>query len=149
MPRYWTSLICGALYLAAAPCQGEVYRWVDEHGQVHFEDQPRDSKTRKISPPAAPVDGAANHRQRMDKTRKLLNAYESERQQLREQEAERREKAQKQRRKCIRAKDDLRQFEESGSVYRLDRDGNRVYYSDAERDVQIQKYRQAIAKWCD
>lgn len=145
----WKSLSCVVFCLAAGPCQAEVYRWVDEQGQVHYEDQPRDSKTRKLSPPSAPVDGAAADSQRMEKTRRLLNAYESERQQAREEKAERRKQTEEQRRKCIRAKDDLRQYEESGSVYRLDGEGKRVYYSDAEREALIAKYREAIAEWCE
>ncbi|MCO6414545.1 MAG: DUF4124 domain-containing protein [Thiogranum sp.] len=146
---YWKRLACVVFCLAAWPGQAEVYRWVDEQGQVHYEDQPRDSKTRKLSPPSVPVDGAGGDSQRMEKTRRLLNAYESERQQAREEKAERRKQAEEQRRKCIGARDDLRHYEESGSIYRLDGEGKRVYYSDAEREALIAKYREAIAKWCE
>lgn len=145
----WKNLSCIVFCLAAWPCQAEVYRWVDEQGQVHYEDQPRDSKTRKISPPRVPVDGAAGDSRRMEKTRKLLNAYEAERQQARDEKAERREQAQERQRKCINAKDDLRQYQESGSVYRLDGEGKRVYLSNAEREALIAQYRQAVSEWCD
>jgi hypothetical protein len=138
---------CALLCLAIAPCHAEVYRWVDEQGQVHFDDQPPDSSTRSFKP-ASPSGQGGGEDQRMEKTRKLLNAYESERQQAREQAAERRENEEKRRRQCVEAKDDLRQYQEAGSLYRLDEEGKRVWYSNAEREALIAQYREAIAKWC-
>jgi hypothetical protein len=146
---YWKSLGCMLLCVLAMPCRAEVYRWVDEQGQVHYDDQPRDSKTREINPPAAPGGAAAGDSGRMEKTRKLLNAYEAERQQAREEKAERQAQAQERQRKCINAKDDLRQYQESGSVYRLDGEGKRIYLSNAEREALIARYRESIAKWCE
>lgn len=58
-------LVLGAMIvgLALAPAAADVYRWVDEQGQVHFGDRPpadKDSERVKTRPPAsAPTPAAA------------------------------------------------------------------------------------------
>lgn len=58
-------LFLGAMIagLALAPAAADVYRWVDEHGQVHFGDRPpadKDSERVKTRPPpSAPTPAAA------------------------------------------------------------------------------------------
>lgn len=58
-------LVLGAMIvgLALAPAAADVYRWVDEHGQVHFGDRPpadKDSERVKTRPPpSAPTPAAA------------------------------------------------------------------------------------------
>jgi len=37
-------LIC-LLIIFCAPCQAEIYKWVDENGKVHFSDTPREEGT--------------------------------------------------------------------------------------------------------
>jgi hypothetical protein len=137
-----------ALLLVAALCRAELYRWVDEAGQTHFADQPQYSQPHEIAvrpAAAAPADPV----QRMDKTRRLLNAFQVERQQQREANAKRQEETQQRRRNCIQARDNLRQASEAGNIYRLDASGNRIYLSEPERAAAIHRHQQAVAEWCD
>jgi hypothetical protein len=136
------------LLLTGPLCRAELYRWVDEQGRTHFADRPQYSQPHEIAvrpAAAAPADPA----QRMDKTRRLLNAFHLERQQEREAKAKRQDEIEKRRRSCIQATDNLRQYRESGNIYRLDENGNRVYLSESERASAIRKHRQAVADWCD
>jgi hypothetical protein len=138
----------GLSLLAATLCQAEIYRWVDKDGQTHFADQQRGRQPHEIglrSPSSARPDPQA----RLEKTRRLLNAIEMERQREREQAAERSEEAARRRDSCFQARDRLRQASESGGVYRLDQQGNRVYLSEAERAAAVAKYRKAVSDWCD
>ncbi len=136
------------LLLLAAPAVAEVYRWVDVQGQVHYEDRSQSQSAggmHSYTPPAAATE---NPQQRMDRTRKLLNAYEVERQQAREQREKQQEAREKRRRNCAIARDNLRQYQSYGSIYRLDQDGNRVYLDEQERNKLLQKSRDDIEKWC-
>jgi len=136
------------LLLVAGTAPAEVYRWVDEQGVVHFEDRPRSPDAgggRSYAPPAAVVDDS---QQRMDKTRKLLNAYQAERQQAREQKQQRQEEQAKRTRQCGIARDRLRQYQQYGAIYRLDDAGKRVYLSEQERAALVQQSRDDIARWC-
>lgn len=136
------------LPFVAGAASAEVYRWVDEQGQVHFEDHSQAQSAngaRSYAPPAAVVD---DPQQRMDKTRKLLNAYQAERQQAREQKQQRQQEQAKRTRQCAIARDRLRQYQQYGAVYRLDDAGKRVYLSEQERAALIQRSRDDIARWC-
>jgi hypothetical protein len=139
---FLTLLLCGQLSAHA-----EVYRWVDEHGQMHFGDQAREADTHAIKPHARPPT-QDNQQLRMQKTRKLLNAYQIERQQLREQKAEQKKQAKKRKRDCIKARDNLRQYTDYGNIYRLGEDGKRQYLSEKERAALVQRSREAVARLC-
>ena len=141
-------LLVGLMVTAVSPVAAEINRWVDENGQVHYDDQPRGQATRTFKSYASPSDSSSDPQKRMERTRKLLNAYQIERQQEREQKVKLEEEREKRKRNCIRAKDRLRQYQEWGSIYRLDKEGNRVYMSDGERDNAIQRSRESVAKWC-
>ena len=141
-------MLIGSLYLPVSVSHAEVYRWVDEKGQVHYADQAQGAGPRGIKTPAAPA-GQMNQQQRMEKTQRLLNAYQVERQQQREQAARQQEAEEKRARNCARARDNLRQYSEYGSFYRLDKDGNRVYLSEQERAESLRRSREAVKHWCD
>ena len=148
MKQMCSHSLFAALLVVASTCRAELYQWVDEHGQTHFADRPQHSQPHEIavrSAPALQPDSA----QRRDKTRRLLNAFQLERQQQREEKAKRQEETQQRRRNCVRAKDNLRQSSEAGSIYRLDDSGNRIYLSEPERAAAIRRHQQAVAAWCD
>jgi len=143
--------VCVLLVFAALPSSlsAEIYRWVDEDGQVHFEDRSKDqskSGVRRYTTPSSASDTPA---QRMEKTRKLLNAYEAERQQAREQQEKQKELAEKRKRSCMTARDNLHQYQSYGGIYRLDKKGNRVYISDQERITLLEQSREKVAEYCD
>lgn len=49
---------------------------------------------------------------------------------------------------CVTARDNLEQYRSHGSIYRLDDNGERVYYSEQERETLLQRGRAAVEKWC-
>ena len=127
----------------------QIYRWVDEDGKTHFSDKPVNS---------APVEKVEVDTQRnsygggdvLERQRELLDNYdEQDAQRQREQRAEAKEKAQQQRllSACNSAKDQLRRFEGS-ALYRLDAQGERVYYSEEARAELMAKYRAGVSKNC-
>lgn len=142
------SLLLLMLLSGQVGVHAELYRWVDEKGQVHFGDQARDATTHAIKPHSGPPkqdDG----RQRLYKTRKLLNAYQIERQQMREQQAKQKAAAEKQKRDCNRARDNLRKYTDYGNIYQLGDDGERVYLSAKERMALLQRSRKAVERLCN
>ena len=146
IPIFFKGLLVALLW-TQAPVRAEVYRWVDENGQVHFGDQSREARTYAIKPHSG-SSAQGDQQQRMHNTRKLLNAYQIERQQALEHQAEQKEKADKRKTNCNRARDDLRKYTEVGNIYRLGEDGEREYLSERDRASLLQRSRQAVAHWC-
>ncbi|MFQ5644234.1 MAG: DUF4124 domain-containing protein [Thiogranum sp.] len=124
------------------------YRWVDENGQVHYTDRKQGAQTQGIKPYATPGAAQAAPGERMEKTRRLLNAYRLEREQKREQKAAQKAAQEKRKKSCNRARDDVRRYNTYRRVYRLDDDGNRVYLSDQERTDLLQRSQEKVARWC-
>ena len=126
----------------------EIYRWVDENGKTQFSDRPLDNKTQKVK-----VDTQRNSYGGggvLERQRGLLNGYQAndakqlQNKKLAEQQAVRSERLQA---RCINAKDRLKNYQR-GSLYRLDSNGERIYYSEEERTAAIDKYEQSIQKNC-
>jgi hypothetical protein len=146
----WPKALVTALLLglaAPAPAAG-VYKWVDEQGRVHYGDRPRSVDNASAigieAPP--PVDAGASERAR--RRDKLLDAIAQERAEREAREhrlaSERREHAQI----CQRARQQLARYERSNLLYRKDKDGERQYFSDAERASHINTLREATARAC-
>jgi len=137
-----------ACLLACTTVNADVHKCTDAQGNVSYRDTPcGDVSTafKRRSPPAA----APNSDERMDKTRRLLRAYEEERQEKNEKQAEARAEKEKRVRNCALSKDRLRQFERAGRLYSLDKEGKRLYHSDAEREQSIARARASVAEWCN
>jgi hypothetical protein len=146
--RRCQNLVVILLLSGSVSVHADTYRWVDDSGQVHYTDQEQGGKPQGIKSYSTPSDTQAAPQDRMEKTRRLLNAYRLERQQKREQQAEQKAEQEKRRKNCNRARDNVRRYNSIGSIYQLDKDGNRVYLSEQERDSLLQRSREKIERWC-
>ncbi|MCB1856816.1 MAG: DUF4124 domain-containing protein [Gammaproteobacteria bacterium] len=145
----------GLVFLLASGLAGaDVYRWKDENGRVHFGDRPGAVRADKIDVPDGERVLEQDGQQQLDAERavsrqRLLDAYREEREsKQREQEArEARERERESR--CIYARDILRGYQESGSIYQPLASGERRYLSATERREEIDRARADVAHWCD
>jgi len=68
------SIFLGVLILGAmSNLRAEIYRWVDEHGQVHYEERTKAQSENGLQSYRPPAAAGQTPQQRMEKTRKLLN----------------------------------------------------------------------------
>ncbi|WP_422126463.1 DUF4124 domain-containing protein [Thioalkalivibrio sulfidiphilus] len=147
-----------ALVLAmalAAPAGAQIYRWVDEQGQVHFGDcaPPRCNSTEVRMAPGPSQEQLERAREERERQREAREQRELIQRQV--QEAERREQQQQERQQaqrrsyCQQARSELRILETPRPVFHVDEKGERVYLDDATRSTQIQQARQNVARFCD
>ena len=135
--------------LTSSQTLAQIYRWVDEKGQVQFSDRPVKGKaSSKIE-----IDTSKNSYgggDVLNRQRDLLDRYDQQDQKSQEnkKQAQREEQNQKKLESaCLRAKDQLASYER-GLIYTLDGQGERVYYSEEVRAQKIESYRQSITKNC-
>ena len=69
--RRKASLVLAIFLITPGVCAEDVYRWVDEHGQVHFGDHPPAGVQAEIVPPALPPGSGETQRQLQDYVRTL------------------------------------------------------------------------------
>lgn len=126
----------------------EIYRWTDKDGNTQFSDRPLNSKTKKVN-----VDTQRNSYgggRVLERQRDLLDEYQADDLQQQEEKQQAAKQAVKDKRllaSCNNAKDRLKNFQR-GALYRLDANGERIYYSEEERTDKLNKYQQSIEKHC-
>ena len=85
---------------------------------------------------------------REEKRERLLQSMEEDR--VEKQEIREKKKAvkEKNRQRCNRYRDQMRHYERASSLYKLDKDGNRVYMSDGDRARATKNLQANIKKYC-
>jgi hypothetical protein len=136
-----------ACMLASQQAGAEIYKCTDANGKVHYGDKPCKGESTVFTPKAGPkVD--ENVEARSEKTRQLLRAYREEDAQEKQKAAELKAENEKRVENCHLAKNRYQQIISAGRVYRLDKDGNRTDFTDAERAGAIASAQADIEKWC-
>lgn len=143
------ALLCllGAMLCINAPAEA-VYKWVDEHGKVHYGDRPGPAESTKIKvPDGLPAPSPATG-EREDKTRKLLDQYADERAERAALEAKRKADEAERKQNCAKARDLLDQYLHASYLYDVDASGERRPLSFEERTKAEAEAQKAVDQWC-
>ena len=142
-------LLCAVIAGAAVAAQAQqVFKWVDEKGRTHYGERPPEgakaSEVAKPTPPSDPSRAAAPD----DWKRKALEAKRDKAERDRgEQEREAQARVQRERR-CRNARVALDRLENVQGLYRYNDRGERVYYTDAEREPEKARAKADIREHC-
>lgn len=145
--KYLILLLCIILPLFT---HAGVYKWVDENGKVYYGDQPESTQPSieiniDDSPTAATPDDDIS---RAEKRERLLQSMEEDRLEKQEKRDKQQALKQQNRQKCNRYRDQMRHHERARAIYKLDKDGNRVYMSDSDRAKSTKNLQAKINKYC-
>ena len=138
------------LWLAAAGASAEVYKWVDEQGEVHYGDRPPVEGARADTlalPPAPSRDAEQVEREFM--RQRLLDAFEAERREAEQARTEAKAAKRDRELRCARLAEQLARFERANIVYNEGDDGERIYMSDEERRRAARQARDWMTRHCD
>lgn len=143
------SLIAAVALLAPLrpSCADEVYKSVDAQGHVVYSDRAATPTAQKSV--VHVIQGNPAEAARATRETNLLKAEENQRK--RDQDIESRNKAQQNHDKqvaCDRARNRYNSLKDANLLYRLDAQGNRVFYTDAEADARKQQAQQEMITAC-
>ncbi|WGL15576.1 DUF4124 domain-containing protein [Microbulbifer bruguierae] len=142
MRRIW---LLAAFSLALEAGAGELYRWVDEDGRVHFSDRPPvEAKAESLDGQLKPINSA-------DATRKIDFPDSSRAQQIERDYVQRRQaqEARDLHQRQIACNQARRQLEIlKGRVYFVDADGNQTTISERERAEKASALDALIHRHC-
>jgi hypothetical protein len=141
-------IVLGLLLLCGASARGEIYKCTDAAGAVTFSDHPCTGVTTYIGKKSASPE-AQGPDEHMQKTRRLLDALQQEREQAEQEKAQQKAAAEKRQHECLSARDYLRNVTQASNLYRLDDQGNRVIITDEERNRATDDAHARVAKWCN
>jgi len=136
-----------ASLLSSSVFSAGVYRWIDEHGNVQFGDNP--GQTKSAESVKMPVFKAADpaYLNHLQQQKKYLNARQEER----HKSAEKKEKQNSLKKamalKCKAAQDRLKMFTEHGRVY-VEEGSERRYLHGHEKDAGKKSANNDIRTYC-
>lgn len=140
------------LFLIAAPAFGQINKWIDEQGQVHYSDQPPppalrkqseqlDIKNRPAGAPSAQPKSTAE--KELDFRKRQAEATQD--QAKKDKEAA---DAKAKQENCDKARSNLRSLQDGGKSYSVNAQGERVYLDDKGREEAIRDAQKEIDNWC-
>ena len=136
------------ILLFSAASQAEIYKWVNEKGQIQYSDkQVNNAKQMDIAEEAGKVK-AISKQQRQEKRNKLLESFAAERKEKNKKQAKIKKKKKRLQKSCAWARDQLRQYQRASSLYNLDSKGNRITLSDKQREKTTRKLKASIRRHC-
>ncbi len=146
------TLIAFALSLAATSTlfASEIYKWTDEEGNVHYSDLPTGAageehlaiRSRPTDPALVQAEVQARVDDRTLRAEEEANAPQGPTPQ--EQRAEAREREEK----CNQYTERQIQFTQNRRIYRLDEDGERVYYDEEEMRASRARVDDLVEEYC-
>ena len=137
------------LFSAVTAQSAVIYKWVDEKGNIHFDDHPPAQDAEKIIIENAPRRDNEYHEQ-LDKQTKLLKIYQEEKQE-KEQEMEKNNKEKELRQdNCKTAKQNLNSIKTASFLYQATDDPrNPRILTKEERTSATARAEADVKHWCD
>jgi hypothetical protein len=135
--------------LLAEPVLAGIYKCTNADGSIQYTDTPCGESATAIRKPAAPTSPATTQDERMQKTRRLLDAMEAERNEEKRLAAEAKAAKEKRKRNCVLARDRYRRLTTASRLYDLDEEGNHVILNDTQRSQTEARAKADIERWCD
>ena len=142
------------ILLVALFAGAQVYKWVDEKGQVHFGDcPPADCEMEEMALPQGPSDEEIEAAQ--EELRKTLESRKSSDEAQQEQQrkdwseeyaGDLRESENFKR--CVEARYQVAVLERRGRAFKLDRNWTRIYLEDEDRPAEISRLKKRIKTHC-
>ena len=134
---------------------GQIYKWLDEDGNLHYTDSPpppgrvAEEVTVAPRPTAEDAGDARKHLERLIEDQEA--SYSASQKQKEEQEARRVEEQElevQRKKKCASSRQSLRALQTSRPVYSIDDRGEYVFLSDDERAATIKSFEKSVAENC-
>lgn len=153
MQRYALMLsVAVALAASGITLAGEIYKWTDENGNVHYEDRPLGGEaTQRVNIVSRSTDNAAVQAS-IDARRDRVAAREeaqAKRAEAETEAAKARAEAEDRQEKCSQYRARLESYLQSQRLYREDENGERTYLDEKQILEARAKVQGKIQEYCD
>ena len=140
-----------ALTFAGGATANEIYKWVDEDGNVHYEDRPSGASSEERIDLTYRRTSSAGVQRRVQARRDARSAREEEKSVAAAAAAEAAENAAAEdarQKACERSRARLESYLQSRRLYRTDANGERVYLDDTQREEARRKAEEQVTEFC-
>ena len=133
---------------SSAANSGQIYKWVDENGKVHFGDRPNSNQSQQeveLKPLNTVGSGDSS---RKTTQQKMLNSFQKRREEEAKNKQQQRQLRIANQQKCRMSKARLANIENASGVYTMGSDGKRKYYDSNKRENIVAKKKRDISRYC-
>ncbi len=129
---------------------GSVYKWVDEHGNTQFSQFPPEDQqpSERLNVKTQKSINSAQSKEKLTSMRQKLLESSVDRNTENEEEKLDKEKEQLRAKNCEKAKQNLRNIESNGRIYKALENGERHWYDVKERAEAIQSAKKDVKEFC-
>ena len=139
-----------AMAMAGTAIAGDIYKWTDEEGNVHFGDRPLGEQPERLAIQSKPTDPAKIQAMAQARSQAAAKAAEEaaaaqpEGPSEEELQAQANERAQK----CTTYRAQLQKYVTSRRLYREDESGERVYLDEGEMQAAREQVESRVEEYC-
>jgi hypothetical protein len=139
------------LLAMAGTASGQIYKWTDEDGNVHFTDKPVAEEAERVAIQSKRTDAAKVQAQVQARADAAAKAAEEEAAATPQgpTEEELQARLEERAKKCATYRERLQRFVQSRRIYREDEAGERVYLSEEEMQEAREKVENQVQEYCD
>ena len=149
IPYLRLSCLAFVLFFFANNSYGDVYKWIDKDGQVHYSQQPpAGQQAEMIKAPPPPAIDPAKAQKEIDTLIKQQSSQESEQQDQNKQLAQEQERANQLEKNCEAAKYNLQQYKDNPGRRLMDDKGNVTRPTEEDRQQKIRESEQKVKEFC-
>ena len=131
---------------------GEIYKWTDEEGNVHYEDRPLGGEATERVAIVSRATNSSNVQASIDARRDRVAARDEAKAQRAEAESEAAKaqaEAEDRKQKCSQARARMENYLQSQRLYREDENGERSYLDEKQILEARAKAQEKIQEYCD
>lgn len=140
-----------ALAFSATAVAGEIYKWTDENGNVHYEDRPVGEEVERVA-----INSASTNNSSVSASIDARRAREdaradarSQREQDQQRAAEAEKLAAERAAKCAESRQRMQSYLQARRLYKEDENGERVYLDDNQILDARDEAQEDIQAYCD
>lgn len=129
---------------------GQVYKWVDESGNVQFSQfpPPGQKQSESLNIKVQKSSNAATEKQKLNDLRQKLSESSVDRNTESEDEKVEKEQQIVKAENCSKAKQKLLDYQNNGRIFKTLPNGEREWYDEKGRDNLIKQAEQEVSKYC-
>lgn len=141
-----TKLLLGIITVSTCTIShAAIYKWLDENGNAQFSDEPpKQGNYTTLDIPTSPAFSSSPN---TESFHNQVSPTDTELLKKRQAEQELAQKQQELQNECLRAKDYLETIK-NAKIYDLNAQGERVYKSERQHDLEIKRVEQSIKRHC-
>ncbi len=140
-----------ALTAVGTTAAGQIYKWTDEEGNVHFTDKPVAEEAERVAIQSRRTDPERVQAMVQSRADAAAKAAEEEAAATPQgpTEEEIQARLEERAKKCATYRERLQRFVQSRRIYREDESGERVYLSEEEMQEAREKVENQVQEYCD